>query len=98
MKRIGCDYTISKDISFFMEAENINSSDLAKKIKVSRRAIDELLNSDVIKDEVCDKLYSFFYKKKYRINLIKEELLKEKEELIAKYNESLAVFGKATRL
>lgn len=27
-----------------------------------------------------------------------EELLKEKEELIAKYNESLAVFGKATRL
>lgn len=80
MKRIGCDYTISKDISFFMEAENINSSDLAKKIKVSRRAIDELLNSDVIKDEVCDKLYSFFYKKKYRINLIKEELLKERYE------------------
>ena len=59
MKRIGCDYTISKDISFFMEAENINSSDLAKKIKISRRAIDELLNSDVIKDEVCDKLYSY---------------------------------------
>lgn len=78
MKRIDRDYTISKDISFFMEAENINSSDLAKKIKVSRRTIDELLNGGVAKSEVCDKLYSFFYKKKYRMNLIKEELLKEK--------------------
>lgn len=78
MNRIDCDYTISKDIGFFMEAENINSSDLAKKIKVSRRTIDELLNGGVVKSEVCDKLYSFFYKKKYRMNLIKEELLKEK--------------------
>lgn len=80
MKRIICNCTISKDIRSFMEAEDIGSADLAKKAKVSRTTIEQLLNGGVVRDEVCDKLYSYFYKRNYRMNLVKEELLKERYE------------------
>lgn len=77
MIRVNTDYNIVQDVSFFMEAEKIGSFELAKKTKISRTTIDKVLNNGKVEKEIYEKLYSYIYEKKYRINSVKEELAKE---------------------
>lgn len=78
MIKVDCDYTIKEDIGFILEAEKINSSELAERTKVSRTTLNEIEKQGKARDDVCEKIYAYAYENKYRINSVKEELIKEK--------------------
>ena len=78
MINIGCEYNIKEDINFILETERINSADLSERTKVSRTTLDGIQKRGKARDDVCEKIYSYAYENKYRINSVKEELIKEK--------------------
>lgn len=78
MIKIDCDYRVKDDIGFILEAEKIKKSDLSEISKISRTTIDSIEKNGSTTDEVCEKLYSYIYESRYRINSVKEEILKEK--------------------
>ncbi len=75
--RINLDYRIKDDIEFIKEAEKINDDELSGLTNVSRTTLNEIKNTNKCNLNVCEKIYSYIYKKKYRLNSVKEELLKE---------------------
>lgn len=78
MIRIDCDYNIKEDIRFILETEKISSLELSEKTKVSRTTLNEIEKTGIARADVCEKIYSYVYEKKYRMNSVKEELIKEK--------------------
>ncbi|MBR5337845.1 MAG: DUF3990 domain-containing protein [Lachnospiraceae bacterium] len=76
--KINCDYRIREDIGFIIEAEGINKLELSEATKISRSTLDSIAKKGVATNEVCEKLYSYIYEQNYRLNSVKEELLKEK--------------------
>ena len=78
MIKVNCEYRIKEDIGFILESEKINTAELSEKTKISRTTIDEIFKKEKTTDGVYEKFYSFAYDNKYRINTVKEELLKEK--------------------
>ena len=78
MINIGCEYNIKEDIGFILETERINSAELSERTKVSRTTLDGIQKKGKARDDVCEKIYSYAYESKYRINSVKEELIKEK--------------------
>lgn len=78
MVNINIDYKIKEDIGFILEAEKINISELSKKTKISRTTLEEIKEKGKSTDSVYDKFYSYLYNAGYRINSVKEELIKEK--------------------
>lgn len=82
MIQINCDYNITKDIGFFIEAERINNLEFAERTKISRTTLNELMKRGTAGRAVCEKIYSYAYEKKYRINSVKEELIKEKYQTV----------------
>lgn len=75
---IDCKYRIREDIGFITEAEGMNKLMLSEATGISRSTLASIEKGGVVSDEVCEKLYSFIYEKKYRLNSVKEELIKEK--------------------
>ncbi|MBQ7182390.1 MAG: DUF3990 domain-containing protein [Clostridia bacterium] len=80
MIRIDREYRIREDIGFILDAERINRADLAEKTKISRTTLDEINRKGKTTDSVCEKFYSYAYESRYRINSVKEELLKEQHK------------------
>lgn len=80
MVKVNCEYKIKEDIGFFMEAERINKLELSDATKISRSTFEAIEKRGTSTDEVCEKLYAHIYKQKYRLNSVKEELIKEKYE------------------
>ncbi|MBO6113462.1 MAG: DUF3990 domain-containing protein [Lachnospiraceae bacterium] len=78
MLKINCNYKISEDIGFILESEKINTVELSDKTKISRTTLDEITKKNNTTDGVYEKFYSYVYENKYRINSVKEELIKEK--------------------
>ena len=78
MIKIDCDYNIKDDIEFILESEKINSRELSERTKVSRATLDSIEKQGRARDDVCEKIYAYAYENKYRINAVKEELIKEK--------------------
>jgi len=60
----------------------MNYSELAEKTKISRTTLDEIIKKGITTDAVCEKFYSYIYENRYRINLVKEELLKERYKTV----------------
>ena len=75
---VNCEYRIREDIGFIIEAEGINKLELSESTGISRTTIDSIEKKGTTTDEVCEKLYSYIYEKNYRLNSVKEELIKEK--------------------
>ena len=75
---INCEYRINEDIGFILEAEGINKLELSKATKISRSTFDSIEEKGFATNEVCEKLYSYIYEQNYRLNSVKEELIKEK--------------------
>ena len=75
---VSCEYRIKEDIGFIMEAEGINKFELSEATKISRVTLDSIDKRGTATEEVCEKLYSYIYKLNYRINSVKEELVREK--------------------
>ena len=78
MIKVDCNYNIADDIGFIIEAEHINKSEFAKEANISRTTLDEIIKNNITSENIYEKIYSFIYSKKYRINSVKEELIKEK--------------------
>ena len=78
MIKVDCDYNIKEDIGFILESEKINSRELSERTKVSRVTLDSIEKQGRARDDVCEKIYAYAYENKYRINAVKEELIKEK--------------------
>ena len=77
MINIDCEYTLIEDVQFLMESENKNNADFSTEVKISRTTLNEILNNNMASNEVCEKIYAYAYDRNYRINSVKEELLKE---------------------
>ena len=75
---INCDYRIKEDIGFVLEAEGINKLELSESTGISRTTLESIAQNGIATNEVCEKLYSYIYKRGYRLNSVKEELIKEK--------------------
>lgn len=73
-----CEYKIREDIGFILKAEGINKLELSEATGISRSTLDSIEKKGVATNEVCEKLYSYIYKRDYRLNSVKEELIKEK--------------------
>ena len=78
--KINCEYRIKEDIGFIIEAEGINKLELSESTGISRSTLDSIEKRGSASNEVCEKLYSYIYKRNYRLNSVKEELIKEKYE------------------
>ena len=78
MIKVDCDYNIKEDIGFILESEKINSTELSERTKVSRVTLDSIDKQGRAREDVCEKIYAYAYENKYRINAVKEELIKEK--------------------
>lgn len=70
-------YNIAKDIEFIMEAEKIAIDELSLLTSISRTTLYEIMKTNVTIDSVYEKFYSYVYKSNYRLNSVKEDLLKE---------------------
>lgn len=79
---VDCDYNIAEDIEFLMEAEHINKTEFANRTKISRTTLLEILKSGKAGNDVYEKIYAYAYNKKYRINSVKEELIREKYQTV----------------
>lgn len=78
MIQINCDYNIREDIVFILESEKMNTLELSEKTKVSRTTLEGIAKNGKARNDVCEKIYSYAYENKYRLNSVKEELIKEK--------------------
>ncbi|MGN1276748.1 MAG: DUF3990 domain-containing protein [Floccifex sp.] len=78
MIKVDCNYRLKNDIQFLLDTENWDESECCQKLKISRSTIKEILEKDQASEDVCEKIYSYLYKQKYRLNSVKEELAKEK--------------------
>lgn len=78
MVEVNCDYNIKDDIEFILEAEKINSLELSERAKVSRTTLVDIQKNGTARHDVCEKIYSYIYERGYRINVVKEELIKER--------------------
>lgn len=70
-------YKIKQDLEFVMASEQKNIDEIAKATTISRTTIYEILNLNNIALSVYEKFYSYIYNIGYRINSVKEDLLKE---------------------
>jgi hypothetical protein len=78
MINVNCRYRLKEDIGFILEAEKINKLELSELTKISRTTLDAIEQRGTEADDVCEKLYSYIYNRKYRLNAVKEELIREK--------------------
>lgn len=70
-------YNIKQDLEFVMASEQKNIDEIAKLTTISRTTIYEILRLNNIALSVYEKFYSYIYNIGYRINSVKEDLLKE---------------------
>lgn len=77
MTEIKCEYRIKEDVEFLLEAEKITREELSDETGISRTTINEILKHGKAAVSVCEKFYAYVYTCGYRMNSVKEELLKE---------------------
>lgn len=82
MININCNYNIAADVGFLMEAEQIGNAEFSARTKISRTTLIEILKSNKARNDVCEKIYAYAYNKNYRINSVKEELIREKYQTV----------------
>ena len=73
-------YQVKKDLEFLLE--NNSTLKLSNKLKISRNSLEEILRTNEASIDILEKIYSSIYLDNYRLNQVKEEILKETNELI----------------
>lgn len=81
-------YNVINDIDFFVEAERMSIDDFSKHSKISRNTIYEIRKNGYTTKNVYEKIYNYIYSKGYRINIVKEQLLKEDSKNIILFHGS----------
>ncbi len=82
MLKISLDYTVFNDIEFMLDSENINLLDFSDKSSISRTTLEEISKEKNPGKEVCEKIYSYAYLNNYRLNKVKEELIREEYQRV----------------
>ena len=75
-------YKIKNDIEFFIEAEKIDMETLSKETGISKVTLNEIKKDKNTTKQVYEKFYSYVFECGYRLNLVKEEFLKENSKCI----------------
>lgn len=70
-------YFVKKDLEFLMDSENLTIEQIADTIDVSRTTLHSILNNEPSMKSIYEKIYSLIYRYKYRLNSVKEEIIKE---------------------
>ena len=76
------DFNLLKDINNIIESEKIDIETLAKATGISKVTLNGIAKGKKTTKQVCEKFYSYIYDIGYRINLVKEEFLKETNKKI----------------
>lgn len=71
---------IKDDLLFLMESLKKTKDGLSDSLDVSRATLDSVLEKGTEGKDVLEKVYAFAYENNFRINLVKEELYKERYE------------------
>ncbi|MBR4162116.1 MAG: DUF3990 domain-containing protein [Solobacterium sp.] len=72
------EYKIKEDIGFILESEKMNALELSNITGISRTTLNEIRENGKTTSTVYEKFYSYIYNNNYRINAVKEELIREK--------------------
>lgn len=70
-------FNILNDINNVIESEKIDIESLAKLTGISKSTLNGITKGKTVTKQVYEKFYSYIYDIGYRINLVKEEFLKE---------------------
>jgi len=73
-------YRISEDLSFILEAEKKNLDEFSKASQISRNTLYSITKNVTVSPIIHEKFYSYVYRSKYRLNSVKEDLLKESKK------------------
>lgn len=76
------DYKITNDLKFLMEAENLSYDKIAEDLMISRTTLDKIIKENNATEALYEKIYNYIYNQKYRLNSVKEDFLKETNELV----------------
>lgn len=80
LKRVN--YQIKEDLESIIYSEKSDIETCSKETGVSKATIHEILKTNVTTKPVYEKIYSYAYKIGYRLNIVKEEFLKESGKTI----------------
>lgn len=78
MLKINLKSDLKNVIEFILEVEKINMLELSKEINLSRTTLLEISKGKEVSNIIYEKIYSYLYSQNYRLNKVKEEILKEK--------------------
>ena len=78
MLKIDLKSDLQNVVEFILEAEKINMLELSKEVNLSRTTLLEIIKGKEVSNIVYEKIYSYLYSQNYRLNKVKEEILKEK--------------------
>lgn len=70
-------YKIKQDLEFIISADDKNIDEISKLISISKTTIYEIMSSNNVILSAYEKIYSYIYNAGYRINSVREEILKE---------------------
>lgn len=73
-------YPIYEDIMLYLDAAHISLEVFIKKIGLSKTTVQNIKNGEDTSKDVLEKIYSYIYIKKYRLNKVKSEYLKEEKK------------------
>ncbi|MBQ7995105.1 MAG: DUF3990 domain-containing protein [Bacilli bacterium] len=75
-------YKIKEDIDSLVYSEKISIENLSKCTKISKATLESISDGNPVDNSVCEKFYSYVYEGGYRLNLVKEEFLKETDKTV----------------
>ncbi len=75
---IDLQYRIKNDTEFLLESEGINYLKRAEKTGISCSTLNSISKNETVSYETHEKIYSYLYEHGYKINSVKEDLIKEK--------------------
>lgn len=90
-------FAISKDLGFVLEAERKSVEELCREIGISRTTYYKISSgSSPAENKTAERIYSYIYRKGYRLNSVKEDLLKEGNDGIVLFHGSRNGLGVIT--
>lgn len=81
-------YKTKKDLEFMQEISNQTSEQIAENMGISKALYYQLLDDVPVENFILEKVYSYIYKNGYRLNSVKEDLLKESTKDIVLFHGS----------
>ena len=80
--KIELNYQVVNDIRSYLNSENTDIESFSKEAEISKSTISQIFKTNTTTVLNYERIYSFIYKRGYRLNLTKEKILKESNKLI----------------